>query len=319
MRAAYALFVAQAVLAQTPPLQTANIGDFRLESGRTLKKCTIAYRTWGKLNEARDNAILFPSFFNGTSEDLADYVGPGRILDPSEHFIVAADALSNGFSTSPSNYTPARGRAFPQIAIGDMVESHYRLLVRDLKIDKLEAVVGISMGGMQVYEWLVRYPNFARRAVAIVATPRMGPEDIKLWIAQIPLNRRDGDPPPEEPAKPSPKKDRLGQILDILGMAADQGQKYREPFNPLRQFEALQRHDIGRKFGGSLDRAREAIQTPLLTVVALKDQALSPATPIEFAKAAGWPVVELDSPSGHAAFKSEAARIGEEISKFLRR
>jgi len=316
MRIAAALLAASASLAQTPPLQTARIGDFRLESGIALKDCVVAYRTWGNLNEARDNAILFPSFFNGTSEDLADYVGEGRILDPSSHFIVAADALGNGFSTSPSNYPPAKGRAFPNITIGDMVESHRRLL-DELKIERLEAIAGISMGGMQVYEWLVRYPNFARRAVAIVATPRMGPEDVKLWIAQIPLNRRDGDPPEAAPA-PAPKKDRFSKILDILGMAADQGQKYREPFNPLRQFEAIQRHDIGRKFGGSLDRAREAIRTPLLSVVALKDQALSPATAIDFAKAAGWPVIELDAKEGHAAFKSEAARIGHEIAKFLK-
>jgi homoserine O-acetyltransferase len=299
-----------------PALQTASVGDLRLESGQTLKNCQIAYRTWGKPNEQGSNIILFPSFFNGNTEDLAQYVGPGSILDPADHYIIAVDALANGLSTSPSNYEPARGKNFPRITIGDMVEAHYLLLTRHLKVERVEAIVGISMGGMQMFEWLVRYPEFARTAVSIVATPRMSQKDIALWAKAFPLGRSEGTPKSDE-AKPK-SAFTLSKIWSMVEIAIVQYPKVKEPFNPLRQFEALSRHDISRRFSGSLDKAGATIRAPVLTIVALKDQALSPETPTSFARARGWPIIELESPSGHAAFKSDAGRIGKAIQSFLK-
>ena len=305
------------LLSQVPPLERATIGDLQLDGGATLKDCLIAYRTWGQPNADRSNIVLFPSFFNGNTDDLAQYVKPGSILDPAKYYIIAADALGNGYSASPSNYDPARGQAFPRITIHDMVNAHHRLLTQVLKIDRVDAIVGISMGGMQAYEWLVRYPGFARRAVTIVATPRMSERDIALWAKAFPLGRREGPPKSDDADASRRPATNPNKIWGAIEAVFHQIPKVRQPFNPLRQFEALSRHDISLSFNRSLEQAGQRIQIPVLTIVALKDQALSPQTPIEFARARNWPVVELDDPSGHAAFKGSAARIGQEIDRFL--
>lgn len=311
-----ALLLALPLMAQVPALERATIGDLQLDSGATLKDCVVAYRTWGRLNADRSNIVLFPSFFNGNTDDLAQYVKAGSILDPAKYYIIAADALANGYSTSPSNYELAKGQAFPRVTIHDMVKAHHRLLTQVLKIDRVDAIVGISMGGMQTYEWLVRYPDFARRAVTIVATPRMSERDIALWAKAFPLGRRDG-PPKSDDADAARRGPNPNKVWGMIEAVFHQIPKVRQPFNPLRQFEALSRHDISLAFNRSLDQAGRNIKVPVLTIVAIKDQALSPQTPVEFARARQWPVIELDDPSGHAAFKGSAERIGQEIEKFL--
>ncbi len=298
---------------QVPPLGSESIGELRLEGGGVLADCVVTFREWGQRNASGRNTILFPTFFNGTSADLAAYIGPGRILDPARHHILAIDALGNGLSTSPSNYLPARSGAFPRITIADMVEAQRRLLDR-LGIREAEAIVGISMGGMQLFEWLVRYPGFARSGVSIVSTPRMSERDIALWAKAFPIGRRNEPPPEDQAGKPA---DRFGQVLGILGMVVNQAPKYRDPFNAIRQFEAISRHDIARPFNGELAAAGAKIRVPVLTVVATEDQAVSPETAIEFARAQQWPVVTLAGREGHNIYKKEAARIGREIERFL--
>ena len=291
------------------------IGDLPLESGAVLRDCAVTYRSWGRLNAAHDNAILFPTFFNGTSEDLAAYVRSGSILDPADFYVLAVDALGNGSSTSPSNYAPAPGRNFPRLTIGDMVQSQRRLCER-LGLREVEAIVGISMGGMQMFEWLVRDPEFARAGVSIVSTPRMSERDVALWAQAFLLVRR-RDPEPEGSARTPSPPGQLTRMLGILGAVIHQAPKYRDPFNAIRQFEAVSRHDITRLSGGDLRAAAQRIRAPVLTIIATQDQAVSPETAREIARLKGWPVLELDGPQGHNIYKAEAARIGRAIGQFL--
>ncbi len=82
-------------------------GDVALESGAVLPAVRIAYRTLGKMNAARSNAIAYPTHYSGTHDSNAWAIGPGLALDPKHYFIIVPNMLGNGLSSSPSN-TPAR-------------------------------------------------------------------------------------------------------------------------------------------------------------------------------------------------------------------
>ncbi|UUZ77784.1 alpha/beta fold hydrolase [Polaromonas sp. P1(28)-13] len=148
------------------------LGDLLLEEGETLRGCKLAYRTFGKLNEARNNTILVTTWFSGTGKVMEDvYVGPDHAIDPSKYFVVIVDQIGSGLSSSPHN-TPAPQSMgyFPKIRIGDDVNAQHQLLTKKLGVQQLALVVGGSMGGQQVYEWAVRYPDMVKRAAAIAAT-----------------------------------------------------------------------------------------------------------------------------------------------------
>lgn len=155
------------------PHQYFELGDFALDSGYTLRAARIAYKTHGTLSPARDNVILFPHFYSGTSSTLEHWIGEGRPLDPTKYFIICPGQLGGGFSSSPSN-TPApfNQAAFPAVSIGDDVRAQHRLLTGELGISELQLVVGWSMGGMQTYEWAVRYPEMVKRAAPMAANAR---------------------------------------------------------------------------------------------------------------------------------------------------
>lgn len=151
-----------------------DIGDLALEEGETLRGCKLAYRTHGELNAARNNAILVTTWFSGTGKVMEDvYVGAGHALDPSKYFIVIVDQIGSGLSSSPHNTSGAQSMSyFPKVRIGDDVNAQHRLLTEEFGVTELALVFGGSMGGQQVYEWAVRYPDMVKRAAVIAATAR---------------------------------------------------------------------------------------------------------------------------------------------------
>jgi homoserine O-acetyltransferase len=128
--------------------QVYDLGDFALESGKTLPKAKITYATKGKLNAAKDNAILAPSHYGADHHGYDYLTGPGKALDTDRYFVIATSMFANGVSSSPSN-TPAPfdGPRFPSIAIRDNVRATRELLLKQFGIKRLKAVVGFSMGG----------------------------------------------------------------------------------------------------------------------------------------------------------------------------
>ena len=150
-------------------------GNLVLESGQTLRRCKLAYRTHGVLNAAKSNAVLVTTWFSGTGKVMEDvYLGAGHALDPSKYFIIVADQLGGGVSSSAHNTASPQARdKFPKLSIGDDVTAQHKLIYEQLRIEKLALVVGGSMGGQQVYEWAVRFPDMVARAAPIAATAQI--------------------------------------------------------------------------------------------------------------------------------------------------
>jgi homoserine O-acetyltransferase len=154
-------------------------GDFELERGGRIRDLSLAYATFGELSPKKDNAILFPTWYSGSSKILEQaYIGAGRALDPEKYFIILVNQIGNGLSSSPHN-TPAPFNAarFPVITIGDDVRAQHRLVTERLGIGKLELVLGGSMGAQQTYEWVVRFPEVVKRAAPIAGTARGTPHN----------------------------------------------------------------------------------------------------------------------------------------------
>src|SRR5712692_6946751 len=133
--------------------QVAELGDLNLRGGGVIHDFRIGYRTLGKLNTDRSNAILWPTWLGGRTEDLLPFVGPANVADTSRYFVILVDSIGNGTSSSPSNSKAQPLMKFPEFSILDMVESEHRLAIEVLHLSHLHAVVGISMGGMQVFAW----------------------------------------------------------------------------------------------------------------------------------------------------------------------
>jgi homoserine O-acetyltransferase len=163
-------------------------GPLRLEQGGELPEVTVTYETYGTLSERRDNAVLVCHAISGDSHCAAHdadddpgwwdvAVGPGKPIDTDRYFVVCPNILGGcRGTTGPNSINPATRRAygadFPVITVGDIVEVH-RLLLDRLGIETLLGVVGGSMGGHQVLEFAMRYPDRLRGAVPLASSPRM--------------------------------------------------------------------------------------------------------------------------------------------------
>jgi homoserine O-acetyltransferase len=164
-----------------------------LDSGGAIEGLEIAYRTYGTLDDARSNAILIchaltlDQFVAGRNPVTGKpgwwgtLVGPGRPIDPARHFIICSNVVGGCMgSTGPLSLQPSGGPfglAFPVITIADMVRAQ-AMLVEALGIERLFAVVGGSMGGMQVLQWAADYPERLFAAVCIAAAARHSAQNI---------------------------------------------------------------------------------------------------------------------------------------------
>ena len=161
------------------PFHLFEMESFDLEEGGRLRNCKLAYATHGTLSRAKDNVVLMPTWYSGTSKIMEQlFIGPGRALDPAHWFIVVVNQIGSGLGSSPHN-TPApfNGPRFPHVRIGDDVEAQRRLLAEKFGVEQIALVCGGSMGAQQTYEWAVRFPGMVRRAAPIAGTARNTPHD----------------------------------------------------------------------------------------------------------------------------------------------
>jgi homoserine O-acetyltransferase len=141
-----------------------NLGDVTLQSGVTMPNAFLAYKTYGKLNEQKDNVIIYPTAFGDQHIQNEWLIGSEMALDPENYFIIVPNLLGNGLSSSPSNTPPPFDRAhFPQVTIYDNVRLQHRLVTEKFGIQKIALVVGWSMGGIQAFQWGASYPEMVER------------------------------------------------------------------------------------------------------------------------------------------------------------
>lgn len=141
-----------------------DLGNLTLQSGATLREAKLAYKTYGALGPAKDNAIVYPTWYSGQHPDNEWLIGPGMALDPSKYFIIVPNMLGNGLSSSPSNTPPPYDKArFPHITVYDNVRAQHRLVTEGLGIERLALVTGWSMGALQTFQWGCLYPDMMRR------------------------------------------------------------------------------------------------------------------------------------------------------------
>jgi homoserine O-acetyltransferase/O-succinyltransferase len=151
---------------------------FRLEAGGELRPVTLRYAQYGEMSRRRDNVILVCHALSGSAR-AAEWWGamfaPGRPLDPARHCVLCVNVLGSCYgSTGPRSVNPRTGAPyagdFPPVGIGDMVRAQARLMDH-LGVERLHAVVGGSIGGMQALAWATMYPERVARCVAIGAAP----------------------------------------------------------------------------------------------------------------------------------------------------
>ncbi|MGM8365609.1 alpha/beta fold hydrolase [Virgibacillus sp. W0181] len=155
------------------PYEFYSLGNFTLEEGGTIPDCQLAYRTLGNLNERKDNVIVIPTWYSGTSKDLEAYIGEDRALNPEKYFIIIINQIGNGLSSSPHNSPePISMSNFPHVRISDDVRAQHQMVIEKYGISEIALVVGGSMGAQQTYEWAVRYPDMVKRAAPIAGTAK---------------------------------------------------------------------------------------------------------------------------------------------------
>ena len=174
--------------------QVASFPSLMLDCGITLLNVDVAYETYGKLNANRSNAILIVHAFSGDAHAAgisketgqpgwwSAMIGPGLAFDTDRYFVISSNVLGGcRGTTGPTSIDPATGQPyamhFPVITVGDMVRLQ-KMLIDYLGVERLLAVAGGSMGGMQALAWTVAYPEAVAAAIPIAATCRHSAQQI---------------------------------------------------------------------------------------------------------------------------------------------
>ncbi len=263
---------------------------------------------------------------------MAGQIGPGKTVDSTKYYVITIDALANGVSCSPSNSAQQHGTAFPKITVRDMVESQHELLTKVLALKHVHAVMGISMGGMQTFQWAVSYPDFMDKLIPIVGTPQQSSYDLLLWNTA--LDEISSDPEYQGGSyKTSPQLKTAAHTMQ-LNITTPQNRvsdtppaqfgKYysdqritNDANDTVRQLEAMIGHDVAAQFGGSMEQAAAAVKAPMLVVVSVQDHMVNPISAIKFAELKKTQLLKLDSDCGHLATACQSNLMNPAIDQFL--
>jgi len=317
--------------------QFAELGELKLQSGAVIHDFRLGYRMLGKLNAEKSNAVIWPTWLGGKTEDLLQFVGPGKVVDNGKYLVVTVDAIGNGVTTSPSNSKTQPWRKFPEFTIRDMVEAERRLVTEVLHLSHLRAVMGVSMGGMQTFEWAVAYPDFMDMAIAMAGSSQSTSYDKLQWTAMIDAVELD---PAWNNGNPSGSMKRGLEVAGEIATMNLTSPEYRVRETPtdkfdaflaetrkdvqgdggtawdyIRQRQAIMALDIPGEYGISMEQAAKRVRAKMLVIVSPQDHHVNPIPAVKFAQAIGAPVITLDSPCGHLAFT--CISMGPTVAQFL--
>ena len=336
----------------SPETRTLNLREsLALEGGGTLRGVKVAYRSWGTLNPAGDNAVLVCHALTGSADvDVwwAGVLGSGKALDPERDFVVATNVLGGCYGTTGPSHPSApetRGPEFPLLTIRDQVRAQAAAL-KALKVRGLRLVVGGSMGGMHALEWGVWEP-LPVEAVSAIGTPaRHHPWAIGLASTQRQAIRTDpawrgGHYPPDAPPKAglavakriamcsyrSPesfqlrfkREENTEGSFEVESYLRYQGDKLGDRFDAnsyLALTQAMDTHDLGRGRGPLRDVL--ANLRPSVQIIGIRSDVLYPPHEVR-ELAQGIPSASLkwlSSPHGHDAFLIEQDEVNQEILSF---
>lgn len=316
--------------------QFAELGVLKLHNGGVIHDFKLGYRTEGELNAQKSNAILWPSWLGGKSADLVQYASPNNVIDTDKYFAIFVDSIGNGVSTSPSNSTFQPRLKFPEFTIRDMVESEYRLATETFHLSHLHAVIGISMGGMQAFEWGVAYPDFMDEVIAMAGSPQTTSYDKLLWTAQIDALQL--DPEWQDGNGTRPMTTGL-LVYNEIGSMSLTSPAYRVEQTPTKDFDAFRESlkkqatdpasacdairqrdailslDIPGEYGLTMEEAAKRVHAKMLVFISPQDHTVNPAPALEFAKFKGAPVITLDSLCGHQS--TACISLGPLVARYL--
>ena len=322
---------------------------FKLESGGQLPGFQLAYHTFGKINEKRDNVVWIIHALTANSNPLEWWpgvVGPGEAIDPEKHFIVCANCLGSHYgSTSPLSINPGTGRPYyrsvPQFTNRDVVKT-FDLLRQFLGIDKINLLTGASLGGQQCLEWTIMQPELIENVHLLATNAEHSPwgiafnESQRMAIEADPTfheDRDDGGLLGMKTARSiallsyrtavgynSTQARMNGEIDDYRASSYQryQGEKLARRFNAYSYWylsKAMDSHNVGR---GRTDTiaALKSIRSNIV-VTGIESDILFPIKEQELLARhiSGAELVRLKSPLGHDGFLTE----NEKVSRVFRR
>ncbi|MBP6821080.1 MAG: alpha/beta fold hydrolase, partial [Acidobacteria bacterium] len=224
------------------------------------------------------------------------------------------------------------GDEFPRFTIRDMVNAEHQLATQVLGIKKLHAVMGISMGGMQTFEWMVAYPEMMERAVPIVGTTAQTAFDLLLWSTELRAI--------EEARKLDTAENAGAALVARIHTLALFTPAYRNSNTPPKEFQAfvgkeeqnysntfkaddwasqlraMMAHDISKK-SGSMQQAAATVKAKVLVVVARQDMMVNPNPAMDFSRLLKAELLEVNNPCGHVYAACEGSKVNAAVAKFL--
>jgi len=295
----------------------AAIGNLALESGAVINNCEIGYRVHGRLNEARSNAVVFCIWYGGDAAGV-ESTKPWEAVDTTKYCLIVIDALGDGVSSSPSNSKTQHGANFPRFTIRDMVNSQHQLLISKLQISHVKAVMGISMGGIQTFQWAVSYPVFMDVLIPIVGSPQPSSFDLMVYNTfRETIEENTGYDHGRYKVNPiipnatmmmdvflTTPADRVKTVKreDVPKWVASNKTRQDQDWNNTDyQLNAIINHDISKNFNNSLEEAAKHIKAKMLIISSLQDHMVNPAPAMEFSKLLPAKLIVLNDEKGHQA------------------